>query len=67
MVFKGKHGMHPQSLFFSHRLQAVLDGDLIEQFNTMALSKRKEVAEELERTPQEVSKKLEDMRARYAF
>jgi splicing factor 3B subunit 3 len=44
-----------------------LDGDLIEQFNTMALSKRKEVAEELERTPQEVSKKLEDMRARYAF
>lgn len=48
-------------------IQAVLDGDLIEQFNTMALSKRREVAEDLERTPQEVAKKLEDMRARFAF
>ncbi|KAI4826005.1 hypothetical protein KUCAC02_021664, partial [Chaenocephalus aceratus] len=45
----------------------VIDGDLCEQFNSMDPHKQKSVAEELDRTPPEVSKKLEDIRTRYAF
>lgn len=48
-------------------LQNVTDGDLCEQFNSMDPHKQKSVAEELDRTPPEVSKKLEDIRTRYAF
>eukprot|EP01134_Creolimax_fragrantissima_P001492 CFRG1492T1 len=44
-----------------------VDGDLVEQYNTMPLAKRKELAEELDRTPSEVAKKLEDIRSRFAF
>lgn len=47
--------------------QNVIDGDLCEQFNSMDPHKQKSVAEELDRTPPEVSKKLEDIRTRYAF
>ena len=36
-------------------------------FNSMDMSKQKLIAEELDRTPNEVSKKLEDIRTRYAF
>ena len=49
------------------RPQNVIDGDLCEQFNSMDPHKQKSVAEELDRTPPEVSKKLEDIRTRYAF
>lgn len=52
---------------FRHFLQNVIDGDLCEQFNSMDPHKQKSVAEELDRTPPEVSKKLEDIRTRYAF
>ena len=45
----------------------VLDGDLCEQYNNLEPSKQKSIAEELDRTPAEVSKKLEDIRTRYAF
>jgi splicing factor 3B subunit 3 len=48
-------------------LQNVIDGDLCEQFNSIDLSKQKQIAEELDRLPSEVSKKLEDIRTRYAF
>ena len=34
--------------------QSVIDGDLCEQFNSMEYSKRKAIAEELDRTPAEV-------------
>ncbi|XP_065676216.1 splicing factor 3B subunit 3 isoform X2 [Hydra vulgaris] len=44
-----------------------VDGDLCEQFNSLEYAKRKAIAEELDRTPAEVSKKLEDIRTRYAF
>ncbi|CAJ0966353.1 unnamed protein product [Ranitomeya imitator] len=50
-----------------HSLGNVIDGDLCEQFNSMEPMKQKSVAEELDRTPPEVSKKLEDIRTRYAF
>ncbi len=44
-----------------------IDGDLCEMFSAMDPAKQKSVAEELDRTPSEVSKKLEDIRTRYAF
>lgn len=58
------------TFFFLSRLsmsQNVIDGDLCEQFNSMEPNKQKNVSEELDRTPPEVSKKLEDIRTRYAF
>lgn len=48
-------------------LQNVIDGDLCEQYNSMEPAKQKSLAIDLERTPAEVSKKLEDIRRRYAF
>lgn len=48
-------------------LQNVLDGDLCEQFNSIDIAKQKSIADDLDRTPSEVSKKLEDIRTRYAF
>eukprot|EP01135_Chromosphaera_perkinsii_P004851 Nk52_evm15s299 gene=Nk52_evmTU15s299 len=45
----------------------VVDGDFCEQFNGLSFKKRKQIAEELDRTPNEVSRKLEDMRGFYAF
>lgn len=48
-------------------VQNVIDGDLCEQYNSMDPHRQKSVAEELDRTPPEVSKKLEDIRTRYAF
>jgi len=45
----------------------VIDGDLCEMFNSLDASKQKTIAEELDRTPSEVNKKLEDIRTRYAF
>lgn len=47
--------------------QNVIDGDLCEQYNSIDPSKQKSIAEELDRTPNEVAKKLEDIRTRYAF
>ncbi|KAK2157142.1 hypothetical protein NP493_1904g00008 [Ridgeia piscesae] len=44
-----------------------IDGDLCEMYNSMDPVKQKAIAEELDRTPNEVSKKLEDTRTRYAF
>lgn len=48
-------------------VKSVIDGDLCEFFNSLDSSKRRNIAEELDRTPAEVSKKLEDLRTRYAF
>ena len=51
----------------SYAFQNTIDGDLCEMFSAMDPAKQKSVAEELDRTPSEVSKKLEDIRTRYAF
>jgi len=40
----------------------VIDGDLCEQFAMLDFAKQKTIAEELDRTPSEVMKKLEDIR-----
>lgn len=45
----------------------VMDGDLCEQFTSMDPAKQKSIASDLGRTPNEVAKKLEDIRTRYAF
>ena len=44
------------------QVKDVVDGDLCEQFSQMPADKQRAVAEELERTPGEVLKKLEDLR-----
>lgn len=45
----------------------VIDGDLCEQYNALDGAKKRAIAEDLDRTPAEVSKKLEEIRNRYAF
>uniref|UniRef100_A0A1I7YY68 CPSF_A domain-containing protein n=1 Tax=Steinernema glaseri TaxID=37863 RepID=A0A1I7YY68_9BILA len=45
----------------------VVDGDLCEQFGTVDLTKQKEIADHLGRKPYDVSKRLEDLRTRFAF
>ncbi|UYV63982.1 SF3B3 [Cordylochernes scorpioides] len=45
----------------------VIDGDLCEQFNSLEPAKQRSIAVELDRSPSEVSKKLENIRTRYAF
>lgn len=53
---------------YYYPVKNVIDGDLCEQFNSLDLAKQKSIAEDLDRrTPAEVSKKLEDIRTRYAF
>jgi splicing factor 3B subunit 3 len=47
--------------------QNVIDGDLCEQYNSLELGKQNSIAADLDRTPAEVSKKLEDIRTRFAF
>ena len=44
-----------------------IDGDLCEKFSGMDVTRQKQIAEELDRTPNEVSKRLEDIRTRFAF
>ncbi|TPX37863.1 hypothetical protein SeLEV6574_g07842 [Synchytrium endobioticum] len=48
-------------------VRGCVDGDLCEQYNLLAPEVRRRIAEELDRTAQEVSKKLEDTRTRVAF
>uniref|UniRef100_H3CE95 RSE1/DDB1/CPSF1 C-terminal domain-containing protein n=1 Tax=Tetraodon nigroviridis TaxID=99883 RepID=H3CE95_TETNG len=61
----GRDHLSFRSYYFP--VKNVIDGDLCEQYNSMEPHKQKSVAEELDRTPPEVSKKLEDIRTRYAF
>ncbi|KAJ1984548.1 pre-mRNA-splicing factor rse1 [Dimargaris verticillata] len=48
-------------------VKAVIDGDLCEQFSLLPLAKQDQVAEEMDRTASEITKKLEDMRSMFAF
>jgi splicing factor 3B subunit 3 len=43
-------------------VQDVIDGDLCEQFPTLPLDLQRKIADELDRTPGEILKKLEDIR-----
>ncbi|KAI3388894.1 hypothetical protein SNEBB_006727 [Seison nebaliae] len=44
-----------------------IDGDLCEKYNTLDLLRKKNVADDLDRTTNEMSKKLEDIRVTNAF
>eukprot|EP00123_Amoebidium_parasiticum_P018436 comp24205_c1_seq2/m.44466 comp24205_c1_seq2/g.44466 ORF comp24205_c1_seq2/g.44466 comp24205_c1_seq2/m.44466 type:complete len:267 (-) comp24205_c1_seq2:247-1047(-) len=61
----GRDHLQYRSYYFPRK--NVVDGDLIEQYNILPMSKKREIAADLDRTPAEVAKKLEDMRSRYAF
>lgn len=61
----GRDHLAYRSYYFP--VKNVIDGDLCELFNSMDYSKQKNLAEELDRVPSEVSKKLEDIRTRFAF
>lgn len=61
----GRDHLSYRSYYFP--VKNVIDGDLCEQFNSIEVAKQKSIAEDLDRTPNEVSKKLEDIRTRYAF
>eukprot|EP00923_Selenidium_pygospionis_P001039 GHVN01001572.1.p1 GENE.GHVN01001572.1~~GHVN01001572.1.p1 ORF type:complete len:1229 (+),score=96.51 GHVN01001572.1:8231-11917(+) len=45
-------------------VKAVIDGDLCEQFSSLALSKQREIAADMKRSPEEINRKLEDLRNR---
>jgi len=45
-------------------VNSVIDGDLCEQYTTLEPAKQRMIAEELDRSPMEVMKKLEDIRNR---
>jgi splicing factor 3B subunit 3 len=61
----GRDHLSYRSYYFP--VKNVIDGDLCEQYNSLDLNKQKSIAEDLDRTPAEVSKKLEDIRTRFAF
>jgi splicing factor 3B subunit 3 len=61
----GRDHLSFRSYYFPVR--NVIDGDLCEQFNSMDPNKQRSISEDLDRTPNEVSKKLEDIRTRFAF
>jgi splicing factor 3B subunit 3 len=61
----GRDHLSYRSAYFP--VKNVVDGDLCEQYNSLDAKKKRSIAEDLDRTPSEVSKKLEDIRNRYAF
>jgi len=48
-------------------VKSVIDGDLCEQFNMVEAAKQKSISDDLDKTPSELSKILEDVRTKYAF
>ena len=47
--------------------QNVIDSDLCEQYNMVDAAKQRSISDDLDKTPNELSKRLEDIRTRYAF
>ncbi|XP_057733272.1 spliceosome-associated protein 130 A [Arachis stenosperma] len=56
----GRDHMAYRSAYFP--VKDVIDGDLCEQFPTLPMDLQKKIAEELDRTPGEIMKKLEEIR-----
>lgn len=50
-----------------YTVKNVLDGDLCEQYLSIDPAKQKSIASDMFRTPNQICKKLEDIRTRYAF
>ncbi|SOV79424.1 splicing factor 3B subunit 3, putative [Plasmodium sp. gorilla clade G3] len=47
---------------YYHPVQNVVDGDLCEQFSSLPYDAQKKIANDLERTPEDILRKLEDIR-----
>lgn len=58
----GRDHMMYRSYYFP--LQGVIDGDMCEQYTSLPYDRQKQLAAELDKTPAEILKKLEDMRNR---
>eukprot|EP00850_Spirogloea_muscicola_P004391 SM000019S04935 [mRNA] locus=s19:136527:142578:+ [translate_table: standard] len=58
----GRDHISYRSAYFP--VKDVIDGDLCEQFPSLPMDMQKKIAEELDRTPGEILKKLEDIRNR---
>jgi len=56
----GRDHLSYRSCYFP--VKNVIDGDLCEQFTALDPAKQRSIAQELDRTPSEVAKKLEDIR-----
>lgn len=52
---------------YYYPVKSVVDGELVEQYALLDANKQKIIADQLERTPQEVLKKLEEMRNMAGF
>jgi splicing factor 3B subunit 3 len=52
---------------YYHPVKNVIDGDLCEKFSALPIDRQRSIANELDRTPNDVSKRLEDIRTRFAF
>ena len=63
MMFRSFYGpcKVPFNIYI-HSTKAVVDGDLCEEFSSLAYSKKRAMAEEFDRTPADIMKKLEDVR-----
>jgi splicing factor 3B subunit 3 len=60
----GRDHMAFRSSYFP--VKDVIDGDLLEQFTTLHADTQRRIAEDMDRTPSEILKKLEDLRAKVA-
>lgn len=58
---------HLQYRGYYQTAKAVYDGDLCERYGKLPIERQNEIAEDLDRSVQEVLKKIEDMRVRSAF
>ncbi|KAF2584811.1 hypothetical protein F2Q70_00037502 [Brassica cretica] len=58
LLFCGRDHMAYRSSYFPVKI----DGDLCEQFPTLPIDLQRKIADELDRTPAEILKKLEDAR-----
>ena len=61
----GRDHLSFRSYYFP--IENVIDGDLVEQYNTIDINKQKSIAEDMNCVPAEISKKLEDMRSQFVF
>ena len=61
----GRDHLSFRSYYFPTK--GVIDGDLCETFPLLPVATQKNISEQLERVPTEISKKLEDIRTQFAF
>ena len=61
----GRDHLSFRSYYFPQK--SVVDGDLCEGFSLLPVERQRSVAEDMDRALAELSKKLEDIRTRYAF